>query len=96
MINNIEAINSITSEISTTELNLQDNSWGAQFKNYLEHVNNEVLEGQSAISQAMLGDKEMMHRAILELNEAKSILQFSTAVRDKLVESYKEIMKMEV
>ncbi len=96
MINNIEAINSIAGEINTTELQFYDNSWGAQFKSYFEHVNSEVLEGQSAISQAMLGDKEMMHRAVLEINEAKSILQFSTAVRDKLIESYKEIMKMEV
>ncbi|MEY8239575.1 MAG: flagellar hook-basal body complex protein FliE [Cycloclasticus sp.] len=94
--NNIEAIGSISSDISTGALKLQDQSWAAQFKTHFEHLNNEVLEGQSAVSQAMLGDKEMMHRAILEINEAKSILQFSTAVRDKLVESYKEIMKMEV
>ncbi len=94
--NNIEAISSISTDLSTSELNPNDQSWSTQFKTHFENINNEVLEGQSAVSQAMLGDKEMMHRAVLEINEAKSILQFSTVVRDKLVESYKEIMKMEV
>jgi len=75
--------------------NLQEN-YTAEFTSLLNNVNNQIVEGQNSVLEAMVGDEAAMHRAILEINEAKSTLNLTVTIRDKVMESYKEIMKMEV
>jgi flagellar hook-basal body complex protein FliE len=88
-------------QVVSSGTTLIDNStirenYSVEFTQFLNKVNNEITEGQSSVLEAMVGDEAAMHRAILEINEAKSTLNLTVAVRDKLMESYKEIMKMEV
>ncbi len=93
----IDSLEPILAEGSSVQLVTKNNQFAdTNFSDMVNNLNNEVVEGQSAITSAMKGDKEMMHRAILEINEAQSMLQLSVSIRDKVIEGYKEIMRMDV
>lgn len=54
---------------------------------------NRIDEGISAVAR---GENVEMHELMVDLETAKLQLEMSIAVRDKLIEAYKEITRMQV
>ena len=56
---------------------------------YLSDAENEEIK-------FMLGETESTHDLMIALNKASTALQYTVAIRDKVMEAYKEIIQMQI
>ena len=68
----------------------------ASAMNMLTETNDLQKDGQPAKSQCALGEAENPHDMQIAAAKALEALQYTTAVRDKMLEAYKEIMNMQI
>ncbi|ABI68167.1 flagellar hook-basal body complex protein FliE [Syntrophomonas wolfei] len=70
------------------------------FFNYLKEALQEVDELQkeaaSSAEKLALGDETYLHNTILAYEKANLALQLTVEVRNKLVEAYQELMRMQM
>lgn len=73
---------------------------GGNFENTLGKMVAEVSAKQAAASDAvgglMTGQNVPLHRAVIAMEEASVSFQLMVEVRNKLLESYQELMRMQV
>jgi flagellar hook-basal body complex protein FliE len=73
---------------------------GASFDNVLgnlvREVNGKQLEAAAASRDMMAGGKVSLHQAMIAMEEASVSFQLMVEVRNKLLESYQEIMRMQL
>ena len=62
----------------------------------LANVNQSIVDSNQAIEDLALGKVESTHEVIIAMEEAKMSLQLAVEVRNKLVEAYQEILRMQV
>jgi flagellar hook-basal body complex protein FliE len=72
----------------------------ASFKDMVKHAAAEVNRLQSEADTAAVatatGDLEDVHRATIAMQKAKLALDLTIQVRNKVIEAYQEIMRMQV
>ena len=72
----------------------------APFASVLGHFVNEVNDKQLAAGQAvnglLAGENVSLHQAMIAMEEASVSFQLMVEVRNKLLESYQELMRMQV
>ena len=72
----------------------------SSFSNLLEHAVSEVdakMKGAAAEQTKVLtGETNNLHQAMIAMQEASTAFSLMVEVRNKLVESYQEIMRMQV
>ncbi|TKJ42223.1 flagellar hook-basal body complex protein FliE [candidate division LCP-89 bacterium B3_LCP] len=70
------------------------------FKETLETFANDVnrlqLNAEEATERLISGDVENIHQVMVAMNEADSSFRLMMEVRNKIIEAYREIMKMQV
>ncbi|HBK52690.1 flagellar hook-basal body complex protein FliE [Syntrophomonas wolfei] len=70
------------------------------FFNYLKEALREVddlqKEAASSAEKLALGDETYLHNTILAYEKANLALQLTVEVRNKLVEAYQELMRMQM
>jgi len=70
------------------------------FSNLLEHAVGEVdarlKTAEAAKTAVMTGETNNLHQAMISMQEASVAFQLMVEVRNKLVESYQELMRMQV
>ena len=73
---------------------------GASFSDVLGNMVREVSAKQSAASSAvegvMAGENVPLHQAMIAMEEASVSFQLMVEVRNKLLESYQELMRMQI
>ncbi len=73
---------------------------GTGFQNSIEkavaEVNNLQHQADDLAVKLATGDVEDVHKAMIAMNKAKLALDFTIQVRNKVVEAYQEIMRMQV
>ena len=76
---------------------------GTVFQSFLDTAIDNINSTNAALSNAeneeikwALGETENTHDLTIALQKASTALQYTTAVRDKLLEAYKEIMNMQI
>ncbi len=62
----------------------------------IDETNNLQNNAESAEIQFALGQLENTHDLLIAQTKATVALQYTVAVRDKLIEAYKEIMNMQI
>ncbi len=106
-INSISALNlNRTEGVSSLTGNLFEKSEeasGTVFESFLNTAINNINTTNSYLSNAeneeikfALGETENTHDLTIALQKASTALQYTVAVRDKLLEAYKEIMQMQI
>lgn len=65
-------------------------------KNALDEVNQLQTESESYTKLLALGQVENIHDVTIASDKAKIALQMTLAIRNKVVDAYKEIMRMQV
>ncbi|WP_352419595.1 flagellar hook-basal body complex protein FliE [Proteiniborus sp.] len=65
-------------------------------KNALDEVNQLQTESESYTKLLALGQVENIHDVTIASEKAKIALQMTLAIRNKVVDAYKEIMRMQV
>lgn len=70
------------------------------FGDALENAINKVDEAQKAADgqvQAFIsGEQENLHEVVITMNQAKLSFQLMTEVRNRMLETYQELMRMQV
>lgn len=78
----------------------QTDASGANFSDLLKQALQEVGETQGVAEQEarnlMVGDPTDMHTAILAVQKADVSFQMMMAVRSKLIDAYREVMRMQM
>jgi flagellar hook-basal body complex protein FliE len=96
--NGIQSISQITQKsLEKTTGNQEIN--GAAFKNImnsLQSLSVKETEANNLIEQYVTGEVENVHEVLLALEEFQMAVQMTTEVRNKLVESFKEIKNMQI
>ncbi len=76
---------------------------GTVFESFLNTAINNINTTNTYLSNAeneeirfALGETENTHDLTIALQKASTALQYTVAVRDKLLEAYKEIMNMQI
>lgn len=98
-INKLEDVGSLTG--SLFEKNEKAN--GTVFESFLNSAIDNINTTNSYLSNAeneeirfALGETENTHDLTIALQKASTALQYTVAVRDRLLEAYKEIMNMQI
>jgi flagellar hook-basal body complex protein FliE len=58
-------------------------------------VSGKEAQADAITSQVLLGDSSQLHQSVIAMQEASTSLSLMVAVRNKLVESYQELMRMQ-
>jgi len=73
---------------------------GVKFDNLLgslvEDVNAKQMESAGAVREMMSGGDVSLHQAMISMEEAGVSFQLMVEVRNKLLESYQELMRMQL
>lgn len=59
-------------------------------------VNSKQLEASSSVNALQSGQNVPLHQAVISMEEASVSFQLMVAVRNKLMDSYQEIMRMQI
>lgn len=80
--------------------NVITNEKNSDFVSYLKSALNEVdlLQKNAAIkaSELVLGEEEHLHNTMLAYEKANLALQLTIEIRNKIVEAYQEIMRIQM
>jgi len=94
----VKAVN-VDSQVVTDNTSQKTGS-GESFFSYLKDALNEVddLQKEAAASgqRLALGDEEYLHNTVIAYEKANLALQLTIQVRDKIVEAYQEIMRIQM
>ncbi|MBN1037805.1 flagellar hook-basal body complex protein FliE [Clostridium botulinum] len=75
----------------------EDNvSFGETLKNCIEDVNTKQVQADTYTNAFVKGDDVNIDEVMIKGEEASLALQFLVKTRDNLVESYKELIKMQL
>ncbi len=70
--------------------------FGATLRQAIEHVNQLEQDAGAEIRSLLTDETEDWHRALLAVQNAEMAFQMFTGVRNKVVEAYQEIMRIQV
>ncbi|MBP1626261.1 MAG: fliE [Holophagaceae bacterium] len=98
-LNNLPSIKPLT-ETGTASSQGTSNAEGANFGDILKQALQEVNAAQSTAAQEarnlMTGETTDMHTAILAVQKADVSFQMMMAVRSKLIDAYREVMRTQM
>ena len=70
--------------------------FGSLFTKLVDQVDGTRQQAASVTQDVMLGKSDQLHNAMISLQESSVALGLMVEVRNKLVESYQELMRMPV
>lgn len=78
----------------------EEGSQGASFGEFFRDAINEVDAAQknanNQVTAFVAGEQENVHDVMISMNEAKLAFQLMTEVRNKMLDTYQELMRMQV
>ena len=95
----IESISPI-SALATTAVSESQPQTNVDFSQWLsgqvQELNAQSLESSEAVKQVLSGDVQNLHQVIMQIEKTQRSFQMAVQVRDRLLEGYQEIMRMQV
>ena len=76
-----------------------DPAYGTSFDNILtslEQLNVGLLRGESGIAKLAAGSVDSPHRAVIGVEQTRLTFELMLAVRNKILDAYQEVMRMQV
>ncbi|HEY3914351.1 MAG TPA: flagellar hook-basal body complex protein FliE [Verrucomicrobiae bacterium] len=90
----------LNTDVPVQSTQSSSSSTGAGFEGMLGDLVNEVSQKQSAANDAvnglMSGKNVSLHQTMISMEEANVSFQMMVEVRNKLLDSYQELMRMQV
>lgn len=71
-------------------------SFGSMLDGLVSMVSQQDTQANAISDSVMLGDSSQLHRSVIAMQEASVALSLMVQVRNKLVDSYQELMRMQV
>jgi len=96
----IENISSVTSIVDSAPSNRIVDNFSSEnqvnFNSFIDRINSDIVSAEANLQDFITGDNGNLHQVILSIEKAKLSVSFMTEVRDRLVNSYQEISRMQV
>lgn len=73
-----------------------EGSFGNLLKNKIEEINKLKLDADNAITKVELSDSGSIHEAIIAMEKASLSFKTMLQVRNKMLEAYQEVMRMQM
>lgn len=70
--------------------------FGKLFTDGLSQVNEKLMAGQTDLQRLATGDVQNLHQIMINLEESRLSLQLMMQVRNRMLEAYQDIMKMQI
>jgi flagellar hook-basal body complex protein FliE len=97
---NISGINSGLIKINQNPFQKVDDKSQSSFANvlqgYLNNVDSTIKQASDLTTKAAAGEIDNIHDVTIASEKAKLALELTVTVRDKAVEAYQEIMRMQI
>jgi flagellar hook-basal body complex protein FliE len=81
------------------QIQFMDPQRGERFRNAIEYAVDQVDLAQTEASQQIesfiAGEQENLHEVMISMNQAKLSFQLMTEVRNKMMETYNELLRMQ-
>ncbi len=71
-------------------------SFGDTISNFLDAVNTAQVDAKDSVSEIVTGESENLHEAMATVEEAKISFELMLEIRNKLLQSFQEIQRMQV
>jgi flagellar hook-basal body complex protein FliE len=71
-------------------------SFGDTISNFLDAVNTAQVDAKDSVSEIVTGESENLHEAMAKVEEAKISFELMLEIRNKLLQSFQEIQRMQV
>lgn len=91
-----EAVFSQDISINNKTTSKNDGVFSSTLKDSLDKINNLQLESENKTKAFVAGEDVEIHEVMLAAEEAKVSLQFAVEMRNKLVEAYQELNRMQL
>ena len=65
-------------------------------KEQVAEVNRQIIDSDQQLRQLALGEAENLHQVMIALEKAKTSFELTVQVRNKLLEAYQDIMRMQI
>lgn len=82
--------NSVSSPLSSPQ------SFTGMVTQGLEAVNNQLMVSQTDLQQLATGNAENLHQIMIRLEESRISFQLFLQIRNRLLEAYQDVMKMQI
>lgn len=92
----LPSLSSAASRAHPDSASAPQDSFGQMVARGLEQVNDQLLAGQADLQQLALGNTANLHQIMIRLEESRLSFQLLMQVRNRLLESYQDVMKMQV
>jgi flagellar hook-basal body complex protein FliE len=70
--------------------------FGAWFAQEVGAVNTSIVNAEQQVAQLATGETQSLHEVMIHLEEAKLSFQLLAQVRNRLLDAYQEVMRMQV
>lgn len=74
----------------------QTEGFAATLKSALDDVNKLQLQADEAAKQLAMGQAEDIHQVMIAVEQAKLAMQLTVQIRNKVVEAYQEVSRMQI
>jgi flagellar hook-basal body complex protein FliE len=81
---------------SPTAVQPTDNSFASMLGQMVSDVNAKQTASAQAVSALQSGQNVPLHQAVISMEEANVSFQFMVEVRNRLLDAYQEIMRMQI
>lgn len=80
----------------TAPLEKNTESFGGALQKALSDVNKLQAEADQAAKRLAMGEAEDIHQVMITIEQAKMAMQLTVQVRNKVIEAYQEISRMQI
>ncbi len=97
-INNIDGLKSIISvgNAKNQQTQKQVEGFGDFLKEAINKVNSAQIQAEEMVSNFTVGNDVQLHQVIIATEKASLALQLTMQIRNKAIDAYQEIMRMQV
>ena len=95
-VNSIESINPIALKNSANSIDKNNPTFANMLNNAITDVNNEQKQGYNAMQQIATGEVQNLQKAVQQIGKAELSLKLGLEVKNKALNAYKEVMRMQI
>lgn len=97
-INNIDGLKTIlpVGDTKSTHTSKQAEGFGDILKETLNKVNSAQIQAEKMANDFAIGNDVQLHQVIIATEKASLALQLTMQIRNKAIDAYQEIMRMQV
>jgi len=94
----IEAITPLATDtvLSTGEKKVAAPDFGQWIAQQIGDVNQQINNAETSLTELATGGTGNLHHVMLQLEEARTGFQLTLQIRNKVLEGYQEIMRMQI